>query len=328
MKTINNSINNKRILIFAFVVAAVSMLWYSCKDDMADAQFSTTEDLMIDDYITQKDNSMSVFLEIVDKAVLRGMIHAYGAYTCFIPTNDAVAEYLRVIGKSSVNDLTEIECKNIVLFHVVPDTLHTSDFVDGRLPKANMRKLYLTTKAEELPPEGSGNIVIRVNRQASIVQADIKCGNGYIQKIDKVLYPAEMTVGDQILDGSMSSYSIFQGILEKTGWADSLKRTGEDVWFTVFMPSDFALMASGFFGEDIEGKIADHLKKERWDIVDDCVDCSEQQLRDTLLWTYAAYHCVRGLYYFADLSNISALSTMAPNQAIVLRLNKDVLLVN
>ena len=327
MKTIINLINLKHILIITFALIAVPTLWYSCQNDMDGKQFTTTEDLMIDDYITQKDPSMSAFLEIVDRADLRGMIHAYGAYTCFIPTNEAVVEYLNGKGKSSVNDLTEEECLNIVRFHVVPDTIRTADFVDGRLYTYNMRRMYLTTKAEEIPP-GSGNIVIRVNRQATIIEADIKGGNGYIHKIDKLLTVPEMTVGDQIMNTGMNGYSIFRNILNKTGWVDSLRRTGDNVWYTVFIPSDFALMASGIFGANPEDVLVERLKVARFDIVEACMDRTPEELRDTLLWTYAAYHCVKGLYYFADLSNISALSSLAPNQAITLKLNKDILLVN
>jgi hypothetical protein len=47
--------------------------------------FVVSDERMIDEYIEQKDTSMSEFLKVADKAGFRGMLHAYGTNTCFIP---------------------------------------------------------------------------------------------------------------------------------------------------------------------------------------------------------------------------------------------------
>ncbi len=51
---------------------------------------------------------------------------AYGSYTLFAPTNEAVKLYLTEISKPSVGDLTEAEAKDIVTFHLIQDTLATN----------------------------------------------------------------------------------------------------------------------------------------------------------------------------------------------------------
>ena len=278
---------------------------------MEGKQFLTTDDLMIDDYITQNDPSMSVFLDVVDKAGFRGMVHAYGTYTCFIPTNDAIAAYLDATGKSSVNQLSVEECEEFVKYHVVMDTLRTVDFIDGRLQTANMVAKYLTTRAREV----SGNIFIEVNRQALILEENIRAANGYIHKIDNVLTIPEFTVGEKLMM-LPDEYSIVRSIMERTGWVDTLSTVKNDEdWHTVFLQSDETMAKVGINSID---DLIERLRIDRPDILE----------TDSLLWTFAAYHCVKGLYYVADLVFRSAMLSQAPNQALTFKLKRDSLLVN
>ena len=295
------------------IVLCVATFFSSCKDDMSGKTFLTTDDLMIDDYISQKDASMSAFLEIVDKADLRGMIHAYGAYTGFIPTNDAVATYLSEKGKSSIEALSAEECVQIVKYHVVPDTIRTSDFVDGRLRMANMVKMYLTTRTLNI----DGRPEIQVNRQAIILERDIMTGNGYIQKIDHVLSASERTIGEQIMELG-ANYSLFKSIMEETGWIEFLTdNKGEDIWYTVFLQNNQSFVDEGI---DSREALISYLKEKRKDI--------PAHREDSLLWVFAAYHVVNGLYFVADLNFASALLPFAPNQAITFQLDRDQLIVN
>ena len=298
------------------VVLACATVWVSCRDDMHGKIFLITDDVMIDDYITQKDPTMSAFLEIVDKADLRGMIHAYGTYTCFIPTNEGVAAYLSSKGKSSIADLDVDECVNLVKYHVIPDVITTAQFIDGRLTMPNMSKKYLTTITESV----GARTEIFVNRDSRILEPDILTGNGYIHKIDKVLSVAERTVGEEIMMLS-DDYSFFKLIMQQTGWIDSLNNRQEDVWFTVFLQHD-----NSFVGENITNPQALAAKvKERMagrlEIYLAMLRARFPELAEKdddflMVWTFCAYHVLGGLYYVADLNVASALLPFAPNQAI------------
>jgi uncharacterized surface protein with fasciclin (FAS1) repeats len=309
-----------KLLAFALFVAATAAVWTSCKDDMEGQTFLTSDDVMMDDYITRNDLSMSKFLDVVDRAEFRGMLHAYGIYTCFVPTNEAIDAYLQSIGKSSVADLSPEECADIVKYHVVRHTgegedvvaFMSSDFIDGRLGNPTMLVKYLTTRTVTAE---DGRTVIQVNREANIVEKDIYVANGYIHKIDKVLTPPEKNCGEQV-EELPDEYSLFKQVLLETGWIDSLKQEGEGLWYTVFMQSNEAFATVEINNmSDLLQYLKDNAKYS--DVTD-----------SELLGIYAAYHCVKGLYYIADLSKVSALQTQAPNQAIALKLKRDSLLLN
>lgn len=293
-----------------FIVVAVALGYSSCSDDLDGKTFVVSDEIMIDEYITQKDPTMSTFLEIVDKAGFRGMIHAYGTYTCFIPTNEAIDAYVKEKGKSSWSEFSDTELENMVKFHIVNDTLPTADFVDGRLPSPTMLKKYLTTATEA----SGSTALIRVNRQGLISEKDIRCANGYINKIDKVLTPNEITLSGEI-SNLPDTYSLFKTVMKETGWLDSLSVSKEDEWKTVFLQSDKTFEDQGISSR---ADLISYLSSVLPDVTS----------TKTLLWTYAAYHCSKGLYYVADLGLISALQTGAPNQVLTFKNSNGELLVN
>jgi uncharacterized surface protein with fasciclin (FAS1) repeats len=327
------------LLLPALLAVAALPLGHSCVDEMENKTFLTSNEKMMDDYIMQEDNSMSSFLAIAEIAEFRGMLHAYGTYTFFVPTNEAIAEYLRGLGKSSVAELAKEECIRIIKYHVVrhPDGdtafISSSNFVDGRFPLATMLAKYLTTKSVEQ----NGQAYIQVNREAIILQRDIHVGNGYIHKIDRVLVPPQATCGEQI-QSLPGSYSLFKEIMTQTGWVETLTEDSADsVWYSVFVQSDEAFAAEGITDAD---SLANFLKsKVRLDLKLDTavlsyikkmagMEVSEANVGDALLWIFAAYHCVKGLYYVADLVNTSSLQTLALNQAMTFKVQEGNLLVN
>jgi uncharacterized surface protein with fasciclin (FAS1) repeats len=324
-QTLKTANSMKRIIVFrllaiALPLAVASAIWTSCRDDLEGQTFLTSEDVMVDDYIMQNDLSMSKFLDIVDRAEFRGMLHAYGVYTCFVPVNEAIDEYLSQRGKASVADLAPEECADIVKYHVVRHSgegddmvaFMSSDFIDGRLGNPTMLVKYLTTKTVQL----SGKTVTQVNREANILEKDIYVANGYIHKIDKVLIPPEKTCGEQLEELPDAEYSLFKQIMRQTSWIDSLNVLEEGLWYSIFLQSNEAFASVGI--SSIE-QLLEYLK--------DNAKYSDKT-DDELLDIYAAYHCVKGLYYIADLSKVSALQSMAANQAITIKLKRDTLLVN
>ena len=303
----------RTFVCFVSTLLLVPVIYNSCKDDLHGKQFLTTEDVMIDDYITDKDEdkNMFTFLELVDKAGFRGMLHAYGNYTCFIPTNEAMDAYFVSIN-SSLSALTEEECVQIVKYHVIADTLGTYDFVDGRLKTPNMLAMYLTTRMRSI----GDDVYHEVSRQGRILQPDIRVANGYIHKIDHVLTPPARTLGEQ-LSTMQRDYSLFVSIMEETGWLETLSRqkAEDEDGYTMFVQSDDVFVASGI---QSRADLIKRLETTRPDI----------QETDLLLWTFAAYHCVKGQYYVADLMRLSSLMTSAPNQALTFKINRDSILVN
>src|SRR5690242_9272351 len=88
---------------------AVSVIYFTCFSSChkINIDTQTTSDLNIYPYLKSKPDQFSEWAKIVDKSGYAGYLTAYGAYTLFAPTNDAVQLYLKDVNKASVNDFTE-----------------------------------------------------------------------------------------------------------------------------------------------------------------------------------------------------------------------------
>lgn len=284
----------------------------SCGDYMKDIIFRTSDVKMIDEYILAKDTSMRYFLRVVDKAGYRGLLHAYGTNTCFIPNNSAMKSYANVLGVDSLQELPTSSLEMFLDFHIIRDTIPTANFIDGRLSQPTMLGKYLTTKTVQI---GDQMPIIRVSEQANIIEKDIRAGNGIIHKIDNVLLPNPLTVGE-IINQLPENYSLFKSIMLETGIIDSLTSTNVGKWYTALLISNEAYSTAGITNRD---ELINKLKLAQPDIADDNVK---------LLKLYAGYHILPKLAYVADLSVASSELTLANNQVITLRTNKDSLIVN
>ncbi|MDD3079588.1 MAG: fasciclin domain-containing protein [Paludibacter sp.] len=317
MKTIYKKISNGILALTTVVTAVFS--FSSCTDYLEGKTFLTSDDVMIDEYIEQKDPSMSEFLRVADKAGFRGMLHAYGTNTCFIPSNDAIEVYCQRQGLDSLEELSVEELESFVKFHIVRDTIKTAEFVDGRLSTATMLGKYLTTKTVQ---EGSSDPVIRVNRQANIIDEDIRAANGIIHKIDYVLTPNPYTVGEMI-EMLPENYSLFKMIMEESGMVDTLTNNKESgKWYTVFLQSNESFETAGIPTSDLQvgrDSILAKMKVAQPDYADDDAK---------LLDLFSRYHIVNRLAYVTDLSLTSSELSIATNQVLTFKTNKDSLLVN
>ena len=132
--------------VAAMLVIPIVSLFVSCDKNMEGKEYKVYDEVMIDEMMQEL--QLTSFLAIVDKANYRGTVHAYGTYTFFVPTNQAVDAYLKSEGKAGIDDLTEAEAVAIIQYHLVRDTISISNFVDGRLRSANFMKRYLTTKMQ------------------------------------------------------------------------------------------------------------------------------------------------------------------------------------
>lgn len=310
MKT--NLFKIKNILLLIVTIAAVFL--YSCTDYMTGKTFLTSDEVMIDEYIeNETPASMTKFLRVADKAGFRGMLHAYGTNTCFIPTNEAIDVYCQRLGIDSLQQLPVEDLEKFIKFHIVRDTIRTSEFVDGRLQTATMLGKFLTAKTVQ---EGANEPVIRINRQANILTKDIRVANGIIHKIDYVLTPNPKTVGEMI-QMLPENYSLFKSIMQETGLIDTLTINKADgVWYTVFVHSDQAFASAQIYDR---ASLIEKMKIAQPDFAND---------EAKLINLYARYHLLNRLAYVVDLSLTSAELSMAPNQVITFKNSKDSLLLN
>lgn len=288
-----------------FLCTAIPVLFVSCQKEMEGQIYSVYDDKMLDEIMTEQ--KLSLFLDIVDKARFRGTVHACGAYTFFVPTNDAVNAYLQTIGKASVSDLSEEEAAAIVRYHLIAnDTIATTDFVDGRLRSRNFMKKYITTKAQ-------ANGTVKVDRNATIITktltgaVELKGANGFIHIIDAVLTPPTKSVTD-VIRSLPDTYKIYKGFFEESGLADSLDVEREGLWYSVFIQDDDAFKAAGITN-DTELLATLHANQK-----------STTKTDAELIRDFIGYHVVVANMpkYVVDLLSTSSLQTFTPEMKPIL----------
>lgn len=301
---VQKSVHSAIMLLFLLV----GTVWITSCDSlftksMEGETYKVYDDKMIDEIMLEK--GLTSFLSIVDKAEYSGTIHAYGTYTLFAPTNEAVHAYLQERNIASINDLTKEEAESIVKYHLINDTLRTSDFIIGRLASPNFSKKYLTTQLD-----GS----YKVNRVANITEKDLSGANGILHVVDKVLTPPQQTITDAIR-ALPADYSLMKEVFERSGMAETFSVVRDGLWYTFFIQDDNAFIDAGIHSVD---ELLVELRKNTPAIED----------ADTLLRNYVAYHGVNSLMYIADLLYISSMQTMAPKQVVTFKRNQDTILIN
>lgn len=297
------------------LMGAALLLFSGCHKAMEDSIYKVYDDKMMDEVLEEEE--FTEFLAIIDKAELRGTVHAYGYYTLFAPTNEAVSSYLRNLGKD-ISDLTEAEAEDIVRYHLVGnDTIKVEDFVDGRLNSRNFQNRYLTTKTQS---DG----IVMVDRQAKIVTKSLTGGefnemhaaNGIVHFIDAVLIPPVQTITDVVRSLPDDEYSILKSYFERSGLSDTLSIVSDSIWYTFFIQDDKAFQDAGI--TDDSTLLAQLHENQKNSTKNDA-----ELIRD-----YIGYHSLRNIApkYVVDLLVSSSLSTLTPEQKpIMFQRNGDMI---
>ncbi len=276
--------------------------------------YTTTTDTNITSYLEKYPEKFSEFRKVLDLTGNASFLNAYGAYTLFAPTNDAIKLYLTEKGKTSIDQIDVAELKNIVRFHLLSDTIRSNTFTDGKLPSLTMFGQYLITGAQNV----NGITRIVVNRQANVLQSDISLGNGIIHVIDHVLQPARYSVA-QLIENN-PKYSIFSAALKATGLYDTLNilpANNPNVrrkFLTVLAESDSVLKVAGF------NSFASF--KARYSTSGD------PKLVEDSLHLFMAYHILYDAKYLADIASSQSQTTLAPLEIITSSLVGTTILIN
>jgi len=241
-------------------------------------------------------------------------LSAYGAYTLFLPNNDAVKTYLQEKNVASVDQVDVAELKNLVRFHLLSDTIRSTAFTDGKLASLTMFGQYLITGARNV--DGITKVVI--NRQANVVQSDISVGNGIIHVIDHVLIPAKFSVA-QLVENN-PKYSIFTQALKATGFYNKLNILPADnpdpttKFLTVLAESDSVLKVAGF-----NTYAALKAKYSNTGNPANTLDS---------LYLFVAYHILYEAKYLADIASSQTQTTLAPLEILTTSLIGQTILIN
>ena len=234
-----------------FAALAAVSIWAlsSCQEHIEEGARFTFVGNTIATFLEDEEHEgkFSSFLEILSRGECLGLMKAYGQYTCFAPTNEAVEEFLKeqyTIYKASVDSnkidptckivdtgiyypildsLSDKKCAEIARNHIVSTKYLGVDFIGNQIPAPNMNDRYLTLKPDTI----NGKSVLKINSEAPVLDEE-EVENGVVHIISKVVNPSNKTVATQI--DEYNYFSLFSEALDKTGYADKLSGTEDPTY--------------------------------------------------------------------------------------------------
>lgn len=305
----------------------------SCVTGMdPDKVYRVSDGYMIDEYIAAHPD-LSLCEELIELSSFDGMLHGYGSYTFFAPTDEALTNYLTSIGKGSISELTTQEADSIIKFHVIRDSIKTTDLVDGRLPSPTISGKYLTSK---MVNDVDNNVWYLINRQGKIIENDVSCDNGVLHVVDAVLIPPANNLMETLAQMPDSLFSVSKHlILQYSRFSpDSLSKAEMDTsWFTLFVQDNQSYV-------DLEVGITEAMVEAakndvaQYDTIESCLltrlrkNQSSESNDTVLLEQYVDYHIISSLKYVSDLLYTSAIESSVSNQALSFKLIGETFMVN
>ena len=198
--------------IWGLVIISLLLSMGACNsDDITDESYYTFTGETMGEYIENRPDSFSEFTRMLDTTEVMGLLKAYGEFTCFLPTNEAIYNYYETSGRNSMEDLPLDSIKKIVYNHIIKDyILETNQFFNGFLPNLTMSGRYLKVGFE---PSNTGVVYI-INGTSSIIKKNIEVHNGIIHAIDHLLRPTDNTLVEAIANDA--NFSLFFSALTAT----------------------------------------------------------------------------------------------------------------
>lgn len=210
---------NKLIIAIVALCASSAVCLTSCSDEPAPENYYTFTGEMVSDYLDNRPEMFSEFVDILHRSGMYGMMATYGTYTCLAPTNEAIDNYLHSIGKSSVDELSKKECDTLAWNHIIKYTYFTMDLHDGNFPTCNMNDRYLTFSCDS-DKLNNNNVAYFVNKASRMIVRDDSVVNGVVHTIDKVIQPSSQYLPELIAENE--DIKLFTSALTLTGLCDSM----------------------------------------------------------------------------------------------------------
>lgn len=229
----------KKTIFFAHALAVllVGTCMMSCREEMAVEARYTFNGQTVAQYLEDNEELFSDFIEILQRGEKWSLMKAYGTYTCFAPTNDAVRRYLveqdsiwrasllpgskkemwTGVTSPELSELSDSMCEVIAKTHLLNTKYLTMEMDADVIPSKNMYFRHLTLRNDV---DENKHSVIYVN-DARIVSSDNEVENGVVHVISAVMSSSSRSLGAQI--GEMPFLSIFYDALLRTGLDEALE---------------------------------------------------------------------------------------------------------
>ena len=202
----------------ALLLAIATALIACNSDDIKDeAMYTFTGETVAS--FCQNTPELSDFYRMLEATNTASLLSIYGHFTCFPPTNDAIAQWLMGSGQTW-DDLTLEDMQKVVYSSTIRNNSQeflTTDFTNNATSLLSMqdRTIQISFVTNSL-----GQRQIVVNSAATIVSADNEVHNGVVHVVDHVIEPSEETFLQRLRQ--YEAFRIFARAFEASGFNDRM----------------------------------------------------------------------------------------------------------
>ena len=254
MNNINNIIKNKGIIGGLLSVAVLSVFSLSsCKEKIDESDLYTFTGEMMIDHFENNPDMYSSYLTLLNrvkpskrsKSTMHDLLAARGNYTCFAPTNEAIAQYLDsvknmenpTVETTDVNLIPDSVAQEIVFNSIIQNgneqAYKSTDFEEGALKTTNMNDRYISISYGNITHKNANGdeyttTATYVNTYSAIVEPDVEVANGYIHSVDHLLAPSNATISGLIQNTPNTTF--FGELLKITGYDLIMSKIRDFAW--------------------------------------------------------------------------------------------------
>lgn len=222
-------------------VAVISIAITACHKEDFSYQEQTRSIQMLD--AIRNDTSLSIAVQALEKTGIAATLNTYGPFTFFAPDNNAFRAFFRNQGKRGLDDFAKDSLTTIMAYHILIARLKAAEFISG--PQA-----VTTGRGDAISIDISRGFKFNAvaNGKANIYLTDQEYSNGLLHKMDAVLDPPILTIG-QFLAQNQNLYSQFSAGLQKAGLTDTITNLtnafGTRIQLTLFVENNATLQQAG-----------------------------------------------------------------------------------
>lgn len=204
-----------------FIAALLLVLNTSCLDEPL--TIDTFKQERMGEFLETRPEQFSEFVKLLDTTDVLGLVNAYGDYTLFAPTNEAMRVFYQEKGMKSLSDLELDSLRKIAYDHLIKGyEVLTEQFLDGLLPFLTMSDRYVSTSSKS----ESNILYYFVNDRSRIVGKNNRVSNGVVHVIDRVLDPSTLNIVQAVMEDER--FSLFVSALLETGLHLKLTKTRDE----------------------------------------------------------------------------------------------------
>lgn len=246
----------KRLLIF---ISSCLLLICSCTENIdTSARYVFKEETILSYLQKHEDYSEYVkLLQVVpisqrSKSTVFQLLSARGNFTCFAPTNKAIADYLQEQVEAGFieepswdsfkTERLRDSIRKVVVYNSIIDggdeeIYETYDFPSGNnfeFGRPNMNDIRLSVYRPQDPDSIYINRIYPIN----IKNRDIPAINGVIHQMEKVIAPREVTLKtilQEQLEGYESGYVVMARLIQACGLMDTLSKIRDEVYEQLYL---------------------------------------------------------------------------------------------